>query len=106
MYDESWCASCGAGMHYTEDEDAKCGECASEQAQDVSTRSSKFMEYMKIHLISLHQDLEDEQYLFRTNRDNHDTSKINDLMGQIQATRHLLSVVHDILGETNNEGEK
>jgi len=106
MYDESWCASCGAGMHYTEDEDAKCGECASEQAQDVSTRSSKFMEYMKIHLISLNQDLEDELYLFRTNRDNHDSSKIDYLNGQIVATRHLLSVVHDILGETNNEGEK
>jgi len=28
MYDESWCSSCGAGMHYTADETAVCGECA------------------------------------------------------------------------------
>jgi hypothetical protein len=28
MYDESWCAHCGAGMHYTEDGSALCGPCA------------------------------------------------------------------------------
>jgi len=65
------------------------------------TKSSKFIEYMKIHLISLNQDLEDELYLFRTNRDNHDSSKIDYLNGQIIATRHLLSVATDIMNETN-----
>jgi len=65
------------------------------------TKSSKFLEYMKIHLISLNQDLEDELYLFRTNRDNHDSSKIDYLNGQIIATRHLLSVATDIMNETN-----
>ena len=63
------------------------------------TKSSKFIEYMKIHLISLNQDLEDELYLFRTNRDNHDSSKIDYLNGQIIATRHLLSVATDIMNE-------
>ena len=91
MYDESWCASCGAGMHYTADESAECGECASDQAQDVTTRSSKFMEYMKIHLISLEQDLES----------NPESINVIDIPGQIEATRHLLSVATDIMNSTN-----
>jgi len=65
------------------------------------TKSSHFIEYMKIHLISLNQDLEDELYLFRTNRDNHDSSKIDYLNGQIVATRHLLSVATDIMNSTS-----
>ena len=65
------------------------------------TKSSAFLEYMKIHLISLNQDLEDEIYLFRTNRDSHDSSKIDYLNGQIIATRHLLSVATDIMNSTN-----
>jgi len=63
------------------------------------TKSSVFLEYMNIHLISLNQDLEDELYLFRTNRDNHDSSKIDYLNGQIVATRHLLSVATDIMND-------
>ena len=69
------------------------------------TKSSKFIEYMKIHLISLNQDLEDELYLFRTNRDSHDTSRIDYLNGQIVATRHLLSVATDIMNSTNERYE-
>ena len=65
------------------------------------TNSSTFLEYMKIHLISLNQDLENELYLFRTNRDNHDSSKIDYLNGQIVATRHLLSVATDIMNSTS-----
>jgi hypothetical protein len=91
MYDESWCASCGAGMHYTADESAECGECASDQAQDVTTRSSKFIEYMKLHLISLNQDMQEHS--------NFET-KIH-LNGQIVATRHLLSVATDIMNNSN-----
>ena len=101
MYDESWCAGCGVGIHYTEDENAMCHNCNEEGYIELETRSSKFMEYMKIHLISLNQDLEDELYLFRTNRDNHDTSKIDYLNGQIIATRHLLSVATDIMNSTS-----
>jgi hypothetical protein len=31
MYDESWCAGCGAGMHYTENESAQCDNCWSSE---------------------------------------------------------------------------
>jgi len=91
MYDESWCASCGAGMHYTADESAECGKCMLEQTQGITTKSSKFLEYMKIHLISLNQDLEGDYNV---------QSKIN-IQGQIMATEHLLSVATDIMN--NNE---
>jgi hypothetical protein len=53
------------------------------------TKSSKFIEYMKIHLISLNQDVE-EDYSKET--------KIH-LDGQIVATRHLLSVATDIMND-------
>jgi len=65
------------------------------------TKSSHFLEYMKLHLISLEQDLEDALYIYRTNRDNHNISDIDYLNGQILATRHLLSVATDIMN--NNE---
>ena len=89
MYDESWCASCGAGMHYTADESAECGKCMLEQTQEITTKSSKFLEYMKIHLISLNQDLEGDYNV---------QSKIN-IQGQIMATEHLLSVATDIMND-------
>ena len=57
------------------------------------TKSSKFIEYMKIHLISLNQDLE---------ADYNVESKIN-IQGQIMATEHLLSVATDIM---NNSSER
>ena len=57
----------------------------------IQTKSSKFIEYMKIHLISLNQDLENalqgEGYDY--------------LKGQIQATEHLLSVATDIMNNSN-----
>jgi hypothetical protein len=49
------------------------------------------MEYMKIHLISLNQDLEDNYNV---------ESKIN-IQGQIMATEHLLSVASDIMNNSN-----
>jgi hypothetical protein len=55
------------------------------------TKSSAFLEYMKIHLISLNQDLE---------ADYNVQSKIN-IQGQIMATEHLLSVATDIMESTN-----
>ena len=50
---------------------------------------NQFIEYMKIHLISLNQDLEM----------NPESINVIDIPGQIHATRHLLSVATDILNE-------
>ena len=57
----------------------------------TQTKSSIFLEYMKLHLISLNQDLE---------ADYNVQSKIN-IQGQIMATEHLLSVATDIMNSTN-----
>ena len=53
------------------------------------SKSSYFLEYLKIYLISLNQDLEDNYNV---------QSKIN-IQGQIMATEHLLSVATDIMNE-------
>ena len=95
MRDQSWCSSCGAGMLYTEDEDVTCYRCDQEEYNKLETRSSKFIEYMKIHLISLNQDF-DGKYNTET--------KIH-IQGQIDATRHLLSVATDIMNSTNERYE-
>jgi hypothetical protein len=65
------------------------------------TKSSRFLEYMKIHLISLNQDYEKfyEDYL---NNNKYDSSDIDNIRGQIKATRHLLSVATDIMEESAN----
>lgn len=86
QYDQSWCSSCGAGMLYTEDEDVTCYRCDQEEYNKLETRSSKFIEYMKLHLINLNQDF-DGKYNTET--------KIN-IQGQIIATEHLLSVATDM----------
>jgi hypothetical protein len=52
---------------------------------------NQLIEYMKIHLISLNQDFE-EDYSTET--------KIN-IQGQIMATEHLLSVATDIMNSSN-----
>jgi hypothetical protein len=57
----------------------------------TQTKSSYFLEYMKIYLISLNQDLEDNYNV---------QSKIN-IQGQIMATEHLLSVATDIMNKSN-----
>ncbi len=57
---------------------------------DTKTRSSRFIEYMKLHLISLNQDLESDLNI---------ESKIN-IQGQIMATEHLLSVALGIMAES------
>lgn len=61
----------------------------------TQTKSSKFLEYMKIHLISLNQDLEtiEKESLLDDSVDWH---FIN---GQIEATEHLLSVATDIMND-------
>jgi hypothetical protein len=55
------------------------------------TKSSVFLEYMKLHLISLNQDMD---------KDLNVESKIN-IQGQIMATEHLLSVATDIMNNSN-----
>ena len=56
------------------------------------TKSSKFLEYMKIHRISLIQDNDNEI------QDSNDPNW-NFLQGQIVATEHLLSVATDIMND-------
>ena len=59
------------------------------------TKSSRFLEYMKLHLISLNQDMD---------KDLNVESKIN-IQGQIMATEHLLSVATDIMNDSNERYE-
>mgnify|MGYP003333001391 CR=1 FL=1 len=87
LYDESWCTDCGKSQPYSPD-DVVCGDCTSEAYE---SRSTKLIEYMKLHLISLEKDKEslDKEYT-----DSYDYV-VNE--GQIIATRHLLSVAADII---------
>jgi hypothetical protein len=59
------------------------------EQRNFMSKSSSFIEYMKLHLISLNQDFEDDYNV---------QSKIN-IQGQIMATEHLLSVATDIMNE-------
>ena len=61
------------------------------------TKSSVFLEYMKIHLISLNQDLE----LIEQTSLKDDSIDWHFINGQIMATEHLLSVATDIMNSTN-----
>jgi hypothetical protein len=57
---------------------------------------NQLIEYMKIHLISLNQDYEKfyEDYL---NDSNYDQEDIDNIKGQIKATKHLLSVAEGMI---------
>jgi hypothetical protein len=59
------------------------------------TKTSTFLEYMKLHLISLEQDLEI----------NPESINVIDIPGQIHATKHLLSVATDIMNNSNERYE-
>jgi len=72
----------------------------------TQTKSSYFLEYMKLHLISLEQDSEkvqEEMSQFEYNMDSKDYQSLEiediSLNGQIIATRHLLSVATDIMND-------
>ena len=73
----------------------------------TQTKSSKFLEYMKLHLISLEQDSERVQKAMDAYSNYEDDAyrelEIEDisLNGQYIATQHLLSVATDIMNETN-----
>jgi hypothetical protein len=60
------------------------------------TKSSHFLEYMKLHLVSLIQDLDK----LHSTEDN-----FKFVEGQIEATRHLLSVATDIMNSSSERYE-
>jgi len=64
------------------------------------TRSSTFIEYMKLHLISLNQDWEDTKNGAPLKDDEYDPSD-DYFQGAIEATEHLLSVANDIMISSN-----
>jgi hypothetical protein len=55
----------------------------------MATKTSTFLEYMKLHLISLEQDLDKHR--------PEDVLLVEYIEGQIEATKHLLSVATDIM---------
>lgn len=63
-----------------------------------------FIEYMKIHLISLHQDAEKLQNLMDNFKGDYDSDSYRDMeiedivnTGEIRATNHLLSVAEGMI---------
>jgi hypothetical protein len=48
--DESWCASCGEGMNYTEDENANCGTCEKDYAITLVEGMIRYVENLKNEL--------------------------------------------------------
>ena len=75
------------------------------------TKSSHFLEYMKLHLISLEQDSEKIQQEMNLIEDLDSDEmrflEIEDIStnGQIFATRHLLSVATDIMNSSSERYE-
>ena len=75
------------------------------------TKSSQFLEYMKLHLISLQQDADKVQ----EEMDSYEEMESNEyqaleiehisLNGQYIATQHLLSVATDIMNNSNERYE-
>ena len=66
----------------------------------MATKTSTFLEYMKVHLISLNQDLEDARNNVSLPDDEYFESDAF-YMGAIDATKHLLSVATDIMNSSN-----
>ena len=77
----------------------------------MATRTSTFLEYMKLHLISLEQDSDELNNIMVTyddlDSDEYKTMEIEDisLTGQMIATQHLLSVATDIMNSSNERYE-
>ena len=62
------------------------------------TRSSAFMEYLKIHKISLEQDLEEIDYV-----NEHHFYLVK--QAEIKVMEHVLSVATDIMNSSNERYE-
>ena len=76
------------------------------------TRSSQFLEYMKLHLLSLEQDansLQDKMDSFEGDLDSDEYRdlEMEDILntGEMRATMHLLSVATDIMNSSNERYE-
>ena len=100
LRDESWCSDCGKSQPYSET-DVICGDCTGEA---YDKRSIQAIEYIKLHIINLEQDSEKiwnaMDQIDDLESDEYEMLNIEDIRtnGQIAASRHLLSVVADILG--------
>jgi hypothetical protein len=71
------------------------------------TKSSAFLEYLKLHEISLIQDAEKIQKLMDSFEGDYDSDEYRDLetddvinTGELIATRHILSVALDIMAQS------
>lgn len=64
------------------------------------SKSSKFLEYMKLHMISLEQDWEKAQNNEPLKDDEYDPSD-DYFRGAIDTVGHLMSVAFDIMNEPN-----
>jgi hypothetical protein len=78
----------------------------------MMTRSSQFLEYMKLHLLSLEQDansLQDKMDSFEGDLDSDEYRdlEMEDILntGEMRATMHLLSVATDIMNSSNERYE-
>jgi hypothetical protein len=105
LKDESWCADCGKSQPYSEN-DVVCADCT---ADAYDQRSIQLINYMRLHLLSLTQDLiqiEDKMEAeVDLNSDTYNELDIESVSinGQIFATRHLMSVATDILAILTEE---
>ena len=70
----------------------------------ILTKSSVFLEYMKLHLISVNQDWEDARNNEPLKDDEYDPSD-DYFQGATEAIEHLLSVATDIMNSTNERYE-
>ncbi len=70
----------------------------------ILTKSSAFLEYMKIHLISVNQDWEDSKNSAPIGEHEYDPSD-DYYIGATEAIEHLLSVATDIMNSTNERYE-
>jgi hypothetical protein len=68
------------------------------------TKSSHFLEYIRLHKISLEQDWDAAKNNLPLNEDEYDPSD-DYFEGAIAATEHLLSVATDIMNSTNERYE-
>ena len=70
----------------------------------ILTKSSAFLEYMKLHMISLEQDWQKARNNKPLNEDEYDPSD-DYFEGAIDAVGHLMSVAYDIMNSTNERYE-
>jgi hypothetical protein len=70
----------------------------------MATKTSTFLEYLKIHKISLEQDLEDARNNIPLNEDEYFESDAY-YTGAIDTMEHILSVATDIMNSSNERYE-